>query len=294
MAESRSKINKVYIVGTLVEVDTKIGTTAKDNREYISGKIVVKTISNGVESLIDIKLFSFAKKNNGEDNRVFASYKKLEGMLNKRVKVSGDLREDAMVRPDGTIIKFNTINLNFINEAKQDDVDCATFEYSGFVVKQIYERKNKDEETIGYRIEVAQANYNDSNIQIIKFDIDKNDMAIIQAIESNYLAGETISFSGVITYKHRIETKTEEVAFGDPITKTFTTSEKVFRITGGKDVFPEDNPGKYTTSEIKDFIEAYKKADAERLEKSKTSSDEASESAPQNSISKMTRTTSLI
>ena len=39
---AKTKINKVFIIGTVEEVDTKIGVTS-DSREYISGKVVVKS-----------------------------------------------------------------------------------------------------------------------------------------------------------------------------------------------------------------------------------------------------------
>lgn len=269
---SKAKINKVYIVGEVEEVATEIRTT-NDGRTYINGKIVVKSIVNGTENLIDVKVLAFEKTKSGETNRLYTNYTKLDSFLHKKVTISGELRDGSMVNNQGNLIHFNEIYLRFINPAKSDAVDTATFEYSGFVVKALYERKNKDDELLGYRIEVAQANYNDTAMSVLRFDVDKQDVNIAQAIEANYETQTTVSFSGVINYISISETRTEEVAFGAATPKTFVRSEKVFRITGGKEPYGEDDPAAYTAEEIQKFVADYKAADADRLEKAKNGSD---------------------
>lgn len=294
MAE-KTKINKVYVVGTVQEVNTNIRSTS-DGRNYINGKVVIKTIVNDVESLVEMKVLAFEKTKSGEDNKVYINYTKLDGQLGKRVKVSGEFREGSMIdQSNGGVRHFNEIYLKFINPAKADDADCATFEYSGFVVKPLYERKNKEDELLGYRIEVGQANYNNTAMQVIRFDVNKNDLNIAQAIEANYVTGSTVSFSGNITYVSRTEVKTEEVAFGDPITKTFVVSDKNFRITGGNEPFDEEDPAAYSMEEIKKYVEAYKAADVERVEKNSIDSSSAEPvSTATNPMSKMIRKSSLI
>lgn len=283
------KTNKVFVVGTVQEVNTNIGT-AKNGKTYIGGKIIVR-VDTEPQSLIEFKLFAFETTNAGTTNKMFESYKKLDGFLQKRVRVSGELQEGSMVnQSNGTINKFNEIRLTYVNNAKADEKDCATFEFGGFVTKAIYERKNKDDELIGYRIEVGQANYNDTNMQVIKFDVDKNDVNIAAAIESSYEPGTTVSFSGNISHTSRTETKIEEVAFGEPTVKSYVVVDKVYRICGGNVPLGEDDPNSYTNDEIKNLIEAYKKADVEKLEKAKEeSSDTPTEN---NEMSKITRTRS--
>lgn len=298
---AKTKINKVFIIGTVEEVDTKIGVTS-DSREYISGKVVVKTIINGIENLIDVRLFAMKLTKEGAESKLFQSYNKLDGMIKKRIKINGELHEEAMIKADGTINKFNSIALKFYSEPKKEEADTATFEYSGFVTKALYERKKKndqgDEEIAGYRIEIAQANYNDTKMQIIKFDIDKNDINIANAIENNYLVGYTVSINGTISFISHVETKIEEVAFGEPTAKTFVTSEKIYKITGGKEAFAEDDESAYSSEEIKKLVESYKEEDVKRLAAQKSKVEESSNlsavkpaSAP---AAKMSRVTSLI
>lgn len=293
VTSARAKVNKVYVVGTVQEVNTNI-RTSNDGRDYINGKVVVKTVVNDVESLIEMKVLAFAKTKSGDDNKVYQSYTKLDGYLGKRVKISGEFREGSMInQTSGGVNHFNEIYLKFVNPAKVDDMDCATFEYSGFVVKGLYERKDKEDALLGYRIEVGQANYNDTSMQVIRFDVHKDDLNIANVIESNYLVGSTVSFNGNITYISRKETKTEEVAFGDPVVKTFVVSDKTFRITGGNEPYGDEDPATYTQAEIKKFVEAYKAADAERIARASTAEEESATPQGQ-AVSKITRASSLI
>ena len=285
----RAKTNKVFVIGTVEEVNTLIRTSG-NGKEYINGKIVVKTEVDGKPTMVELKVLAFAKNKNGEDNKMFLTYKTLDGMRGKRVKITGELREGSMIKQDGgSVIHFNEIYLKFINPARTDDIDCSTFEFSGFVVKPICERRNKDDEILGYRIEVAQANYDNTNIQVIRFDIDKNDVNIAQAIEANYLPGATVSFNGTLSYSSHVETRTEEVAFGEPVVKSYVQTEKSYRITSGQEAFPEDGPDTYRPDEIKKYIEAYKAADVARLEK------QVADSAPASTpMGEKTRVTSLL
>jgi hypothetical protein len=133
-------------------------------------------------------------------------------------------------------------------------------------------------------------------MSVLKFDVDKDDTNIAQAIEANYETGATVKFNGNLIYTSRTETKTEQVAFGDPIVKNITISDKAYRITGGDAPFEEDGPDTYTVDEIKKFVADYKAADAERLAKEKEKS--TAPAAPANSgaagMAKLTRPSSLI
>jgi hypothetical protein len=100
-------------------------------------------VVNGVENLVELKILAFEKKTDGTANKQFASYKTLDGMLGKKVRVSGRLQEGSMINQSGELIHFNEIYANFVNLGKAEDVECSTFEYSGFVVKPLYERKKQ-------------------------------------------------------------------------------------------------------------------------------------------------------
>ena len=268
---SRTKTNKVYIVGTIAEVDVE-ERTSKANKNFISGKVVIKSVVDEKENLIEVRVIAMEKNKDGSINKQFTAYKNLPAMLGKRVRVSGELNDESMIA-EGQIRHFNTIRGTFFNNARTDEIDTATFEYSGFVTKGIVERKTKEDETIGYRIEIAQANYNDTNLKVIRFDIHKNDVNIAQAIESNYVVGSTVKIQGKISYETRIETREEEVSFGEANKKTVVFTDKVYRITGGSEPLEEDSADCYPVSEIQALVAAYKTADAEKLAQAKAESE---------------------
>lgn len=268
---SRTKTNKVYIVGTIAEVDVE-ERVSKSNKNFISGKVVIKSVVDDKENLIEVRVIAMEKNKDNSINKQFTAYKNLPAMLGKRVRVSGELNDESMIA-DGQIRHFNTIRGNFFNNARTDEVDTCTFEYSGFVTKGIVERKTKEDETIGYRIEIAQANYNDTNLKVIRFDIHKNDVNIAQAIESNYVVGSTVKIQGKISYETRIETREEEVSFGEANKKTVVYTDKVYRITGGSEPLDEDSADCYPVSEIQALVAAYKTADAEKLAQAKAESE---------------------
>lgn len=268
---SRTKINKVYLVGTVAEVDVEERVT-KENKPFISGKVVIKSVVDNKENLVEVRVISNQYNKDGSISKQFTSFKNLPSLLGQRVRVTGELNDESMIVED-QIRHFNTIRGTFFNKARADEADACTFEYSGFIVKPIVERRNKDDELIGYRIEIGQANYNDTNMKNIRFDVNKNDINIAQAIESNYTTGATVKILGKISYETRTETREEEVSFGEANKKVLVFTDKVYRITGGSEAFEEDGPETYTIDEIKQLVAAYKNADAEKLEKQKLSTD---------------------
>lgn len=270
---SRTKNNKVYIVGTIAEVDVEERQSAS-GKDFISGKVVVKCVVDEKENLVEVRVIAMKNNKDGSINKQFTSYKGLPAMLGQRVRISGELNDESMIA-EGQVRHFNTIRGTFFNKARMDEADACTFEYSGFVVKGIVERKNKEDETIGYRIEIAQANYNDTNMKVIRFDIHKNDVNIAQAIESNYVVGSTVKIQGKISYETRIETREEEVSFGEANKKTVVFTDKVYRITGGSEPLEEDNAECYPVSEIQALVAAYKTADADKLAKAQADSEPA-------------------
>lgn len=277
-----AKKNDVFIIGTLVEVKTDV-RTSQTGKTYISGKIATKVELDGVENIIEARIFAFEKTKNDTDNKLFKAYSTLEALKGKRVRIQGSLNEGHIVdESTGDVRHFNQIDAKFISAAyTTDTTDKASFEYSGFVTRAIYERKDKEDNLLGYRLEVAQSNWNDSNIIVIRFDVDKNDTVKAAAIENAYMVGSTVSFSGVLTSVVTIVTKTEECDFGDPVVKTFAQNDKAYRITSGNNPLSEDDPSAYDDAAIKTFVAAYKKSIEELVEAKQTAAQtSAVESSP--------------
>jgi len=231
------RMNKVYIIGTLNQIkDTREGE--KNGIAWMAGTAVVRSGENDFE----FKYYSSAKTSEGKDNSRYANYQTLEGRVDERVKISGELSGRIWYNEgQGQIINFNELSAGFFNTPKTTEADVSTFEYSGFVVKTIHERFDKDgENLLAYEMEIGQANYQGDNMQVVKFTVEKDNATIFNAIQGAYFKGATISVNGLVHYETITETKTEEVMFGDPIVKTFQNIRKSFIITGGKAVMMDE------------------------------------------------------
>jgi hypothetical protein len=245
------RTNKVYIVGDLQEVTLREGD--KDGKSYIAGDIAVQVAE---DNLIELKFFSFATTADGKANKRFANFKDLEAMKGRRVKVSGELSGRAFYQAgQGQVITFNEVTASFVNLAKDTDANVATFEYSGFVYKPLLDRTNEKEELVGYDLEVAQANYKGDAMQVIRFSIDKEAMNIANSVRSHYIKHATVTFSGIVKHTPSTQTKVEEVEFGDPLVKTFTSVKKQYLITGGK--APITTEVAYTAAQIQGLESSY-------------------------------------
>jgi hypothetical protein len=135
-------LNKIYVVGTLTEVELRKGN--KDGKEYVGGSCIITV--NGQP--IEIKFFSNQLKKDGTVNKKYNNILELENMKGRRVTVNGELGSRAFYQAStAQTITFNEINGGFFNLAKDTVADVATFEYSGYVTRPLYERFNKEEKT---------------------------------------------------------------------------------------------------------------------------------------------------
>lgn len=248
------RTNKIYIVGTLLDLPAdKLRRGSKDGNDWISGLAIVKS----GDSEIEVKFFSLANTKDNKPNKRYANYLTLENLVGKRVKINGDLSGRVFYNEgQGQITAFNEINAGFFNIAGPEDKDTATFEYSGFVTKPLHDRLNKDEKVVAHEIEIAQANYNQDNMQIFRFMVRPDDTKIRQAVEASYEKNTTVFITGVIEYEVSFETKTEEVDFGDPTEKVYRNVLKKFIITGGKQPITQEGLA-YTVEDIRKLESSY-------------------------------------
>lgn len=270
------RTNKIYVIGTLSQVkDTRSGE--KDGVAWVAGTAVVTSDTNEIE----FKYYSSEKTKAGKPNSRYTNYTGLEARVGERVKVNGELSGRLWFNEgQGQVINFNELSAGFFNTPKPTEADVATFEFGGFVVKPLYERLNQKEELISYELELGQANFNQDNMQIVKFAVDKDSADIVRAIEGAYLKDTTVIINGIIKYEVLVETKVEEVAFGDPIVKTYQNTRKSFVITGGKQPVIEDGLA-YSRDDIAKLQASYKTY-IEGLELEAKNKADSGASAPKN------------
>ena len=294
---AKTILNEVIVTGTLEEVATEVKTD-RNGKEYIGGKIVINCGEiDGKANLIDLRVFTYKMTKAGTPSKLFTSYASLESYLYKRITVTAELREDNMYSQNtGKMLFFNGIYVKFVNAARSTETDGATIRFRGFVVRSIYERKDKEDNLIGYRMEIAQQNYNATRAQVLRFDVAKEDVNIVNVISERYMVGSTVDISGIVTYLTTTRVVTEEVAFGEPTQRTYVNSEKMFRITGGNEPYDESNPEAYSNEDVHKLVDAYKTYCAEKLEAAKNATAEASAPADtqKTAMQSAIRTSSLI
>lgn len=247
------RTNKVYVVGTLRE-DIEVREGEKDGQEYIGGKFSVEVSEDNV---IEFKFFSYRLTVKNQRNKRYDNFKNLPNLAGQRVRINAELSGRAFyLANQGQTISFNEVSPSFINLAKNEDENTATFEFSGFVFSPLIERMDKEDNIVSYDLEVAQANYNGEKMQLLRFNINPSSRGIISSVRERYTKHSTIAFNGVIKHTPVTETKTEEVEFGEAITKTFTSIKKQYVITGGQNPLLDERA--YTSEEIDALTSSYR------------------------------------
>lgn len=251
--------NDVYIVGELVEIKDLRQISYGDNQNAISATIVVKCNIGEEENLIEVRNFTNELTKAGAVNKNYATICNLNDMLNKRVVISGARltserfwSANSQQLLNSTKVSFNMIRLARSNETE----DKATFEFGGFVTNPLVEILDEDGNLKYYEMSIAQANYKEDNMFIVKFALNKDNVKAATAIQRAYEVGTTVQIVGnisTIVTQHKTETP---MAFGEPVVKTFTNVDKKFFITSGSN--PIQDEGCYDEATIERLIDAYK------------------------------------
>lgn len=226
--------NKVEIIGTLESINIVKGTSEKAGA-FIRGDMLIK-VSQPKPMSIPVSFFTSAVS---KENKPRKLYGQLEGLRQgQRISIQGSIADNKFWDTTrGQLVTTKRLNVNFINNVNASDADKAEFIYSGFVKEPLRETFNKDGESTGYAIKLAQSTYDGSRAEVIGFIVDPKDTRAINYIQSEYTSGKTVKVSGELDYDVISETRTEEaVGFGKPITKTYQRNISNLVITSGLSV----------------------------------------------------------
>lgn len=258
------RTNSGYFVGTLVEIkDFKELTYGPENKEAVTATIVIKSVlgegEEQTESLTELRNFTAKYTKDGKLNRNYDKIANINDLLNKRVVISGATisGERFWAKNTNQLVPATKFSFNLIRLAKDSEPDKAEFQYGGFVYKELTERTDLDGKTICYAMSIAQANFNENNMQVVEFVVDKDNVSAVEAIQRSYTQGSTVQISGICSNIVTQITKTEDTMFGDPVTKVFTKTDKKLIITSGQPVI--EGEGEYSIEAIKALADAYTK-----------------------------------
>lgn len=242
---NRLSDNMVTVTGVLNELEVIEGVSQGTGKEYVRGTATVRVDQsiNGqvTENLIPVKLFSMKYKNDGSENQV---YKNILGYKDKfisiaaaenesdasRVTISGaKIEENAWFDAKSNVVRSTyQISANFINKAKEDEQEKATFEFSG-VVGKMYPEVRNDEETGRIIVDFVVITWGPkaNKIQLVA------EGSAADFITTHWQAQDTVKVTGRVNMTHKVEIWTEEQGFGEPIERSRTVSKKELVITGG-------------------------------------------------------------
>lgn len=288
--------NTIKIVGKLTDAQVTIGNRKDNGQEYASVDATVVSDINGVSNEYKVNFYTSKMTKDGKVSKLYESYTKLPDLINHKVQIDGDIRENRYwSTKTNQLVSTQILNGKFVKGVVESTADEASFVIGGVLMKTPVERKNKKEEVYRYDISVGQSNYKGDNMTMITLHVDPARREIISGIENTYQVGDTVQFTGSLVFK--VETVTVEDnnnAFGAPVIKTYTNRQSNFYIEGGSNPITDERA--YTQEVITQLVSAYKAKDVEiqNAASSKTSTSTTSTPVETGAPKVTKRQTSLI
>lgn len=263
-------INRITVIGELVEVDMKTGT-ASNGKDYVAGDMILKSVIKGKEQLTSVGFFAFATTKEGKENKFYNTYSRLSEMEGDRLKVDGEIEENRFYgSKNDEIVSVNRNRAKFINAAKREEEDEVSFEFGGYVVSPLKERLNKDDEIINYEIVLGQKDYSGDKPIYVKFAVDPDKEKAIEYMQENYEVGTTVKVNGSVVVVTEEVTKTEETAFGEDNVKTYVNTFRNYYIENGSQ--PIEGENEYSHDKIRELAKTYKEIGKSLKEKNQDDS----------------------
>ena len=285
------RTNSFKIIGRLKSQDLKVGR--KDNGEgYISGKAIIISNLDGRDNEFEVSFYTNQLTKDKKESQLFITYSNLESLVGKKVEVTGELRESRFwSRASNQMVSAQQLSGRFIRGTTESSIDEGSFELGGFVIEELKEKKNKDNEVYRYDLALGQSNYSGTSMSRFVVHVDPNEREIVNGVRS-YRIGQTVRVNGDLRFIVNIVTSTasNEGGFGSGVTRTFTNKIHSFFVRGGTAPIADAAQGMYSSDVVRSLVAAYKARDVELSAKAKDSgADAVEEAAPVSS-----RQTSLI
>jgi hypothetical protein len=251
--------NNIDLVGKLVNTRglDEVKKATKDGSEFVSGSA---TLDLGKGQLLEIDVYSKKFTKEGQPSKLFTRYLELPGEVGTKMRVGGvEFTENRFWGRNDQIASVNKVAGRFFNIAKDTDESQAKFTFAGYVFKPIYERLDREGNLLHYETIIAQPNWNSTKPMLVKFAIEKNNSAVINGMEAQYVKGSTVQVTGHIELETetRVVDKAGDTAFGDSATEEYTNTYVKYVITGGNKPLEVGSEGAYKADEIASLMKAY-------------------------------------
>lgn len=256
------RTNRCYFVGELVEVKdhrlTSYTNSANEIVEAVAATIVVKCMINDEENLYSLSAFCNKINKDKSTNKNYNKIVNIKELIGRRIVLSGVrlVGDRFWSKQNEQLVSSQKFEFSMIREANdKESEDKAEFEFSGFVVRELTEKTDKEGNLLYYQMTIGQATYKEDNMFLIDFIVDKDNVGAVKAIEAAYPQFSTVSVHGTCRNIVTTTTVQEESLFGEPIVKVYTRTDKKLIITGGDE--PITGEGEYTEDHITALNKAY-------------------------------------
>lgn len=256
------RTNDFKVVGTLVSAEVTAGNRSSDGAAYISVDATVTSVIDGKTNEYQIGFYANQLTQEGKTSKLYETYSKLPELINKKVEISGEIRENRFWSKNaGQLVSTQLLSGKWVKGVAVTTVDEGTFSLGGFVAKSIIEKRNKEDEIYRYDVTIAQSNYNGDNMNVFTIHVDPNDREIVAGVEG-YQLGDTVKLIGKLAfYVETVTVEDKNSGFGAPMTRTFTNKQRNFYITSGSN--PLSDESAYDQDAISKLSNAYKAKDIE-------------------------------
>lgn len=256
----KQSINKVNIVGKLLETTFREGTTKNDNKPYESCNYIVRVnqVIEGKEEIHEIPASVFATKytNAGKANPVYKTIQDMRKMNTIQkdgesaasiVRITGgNINENYFVSQSGQFVDGWQLRTSFVNEGGKGEL--ATFNVEIYIIDMHDEVDKNDEPTGRLVIRGGIVQYGEK-LDVVEFLVEAPDK--VEYISRNWNINDTVLAKGYIRYTAQEDAKpANQSSWGDDIPDGTTQMKRELIIAGGSDE-PYDEEFAYDPVEIR-------------------------------------------
>lgn len=229
----QESFNKVTLTGKVAEITYKKGVN-KNNDNYVAGEIKIET---GEDNIIPVSFYQNELTKEKKPNGIYAGLmtaieefktiaKDGRDAADTITVNAGRLEENSFYGKDGNLIRQYRISSPFFNR-KQNAELANEFVVEGIVVNIADEIKN-EVPTGRLFVDLLVVGYADrGNILRLVVEGEKG----VDYIKSSVSERDEVKFAGQVLHSEINEELKEEVAFGDPIIRITTRTERKLLIT---------------------------------------------------------------